>query len=246
MLLLQDLQSETANALLRKVQRLEPLLSRFPSWKDVIALMQNTGAKASEKDSILRTIFLARQEDDHPTWGSVLLLFFWPGLLNLYRKTFNYDQDLDELWRTITATFLEAVNRLDVNRRPDRIAMKLMNDTRSYLYEKYTRIWNHLKRYGQQEPEFWKKHEEVPATDHGQGKIEYRGSVDEVMRILKNARASGVIDEHDLSLLIGTIVYGKALADCAREAGLSYEAAKKRRQRACSSLKTWCTRKEIF
>jgi len=40
------------------------------------------------------------------------------------------------------------------------------------------------------------------------------------------------ITEADFLLLIGTRVYGKSVADYAREAGLDYQVAKKRRQRA--------------
>jgi len=37
-------------------------------------------------------------------------------------------------------------------------------------------------------------------------------------------------------LLVGTQVYGRSLAECARESGLSYEAAKKRQQRAIRAI----------
>jgi len=245
-LLFRDLQTETAHALLRKAQRRDQRFPQFTSWDEAIAFMHNAKEDAREKDAILRAIFSCRSEDGHPTWGTVLLLFFWPGLLSLFRRTFRYDPDKDERWRAITATFLESVKRLDVERRPDRIASKLMNDTRSYLYEKYDRIWTHQDRQRQQEPGFWKRHMKSTATGHGKAGRDHHESAESVMQLLRKARAAGVLDEHDRYLLIGTILYGKSLADCACEIGLTYEAAKKRRQRAYRSLATRYSPEDFF
>ncbi|HHK41311.1 MAG TPA: hypothetical protein ENJ50_02735 [Planctomycetaceae bacterium] len=49
---------------------------------------------------------------------------------------------------------------------------------------------------------------------------------------LREHVAAGRIAEVDLHLLVGTRLDGKGIRQCASELGISYEAAKKRRQRA--------------
>jgi hypothetical protein len=53
---------------------------------------------------------------------------------------------------------------------------------------------------------------------------------------LKAQHAAGRIGDADFLLLVGIHVYGQSLADYARKAGLSYEAAKKRHQRAMRAI----------
>ena len=52
----------------------------------------------------------------------------------------------------------------------------------------------------------------------------------EIRRLREHVEA-GRITEADYLLLVGTRVYGKPVADYAREKGLAYQAVKKRRQR---------------
>ena len=48
---------------------------------------------------------------------------------------------------------------------------------------------------------------------------------------------AGRITEADYLLLVGTRVYGKQVVDYAREMGLAYQVAKKRRQRAEAAIR---------
>ncbi len=54
---------------------------------------------------------------------------------------------------------------------------------------------------------------------------------------LRQHMDTGRITEADFLLLVGTRVYGKSVADYAREAGMNYQAAKKRRQRAEAAIR---------
>ncbi len=58
----------------------------------------------------------------------------------------------------------------------------------------------------------------------------------EAQERLREHLNAGRITEADFLLLIGTRVYGKSVADCARETGLDYQVAKKRRQRAEAAI----------
>ena len=54
---------------------------------------------------------------------------------------------------------------------------------------------------------------------------------------LRGHLKQGLISEADFYLLVGTRLYGESLADCARKAGLGYQAAKQRRQRAEAAIR---------
>jgi hypothetical protein len=58
----------------------------------------------------------------------------------------------------------------------------------------------------------------------------------EIERLRQHMNA-GRITEADFLLLVGTRVYGKSVADYAREAGMTYQVAKKRRQRAEAAIR---------
>ena len=60
----------------------------------------------------------------------------------------------------------------------------------------------------------------------------------EINRLRRHMEA-GRITEFDYLLLVGTRVYRKPLAEYAREVGVSYEKAKKRRQRAERKLREY-------
>jgi len=55
-------------------------------------------------------------------------------------------------------------------------------------------------------------------------------------RFFERLRDRGSLKEEDYLLLLGTEVYGRSLQNEARMMGLSYEAAKKRRQRVIEGL----------
>jgi hypothetical protein len=233
-----QLDTETARALLRKVQRREDGAKEFGSWRAVAAYMHAGAADDPRKDAILRAIATSREEDRHPLWSSVLLVFFWPGLLTLFGKRRTWDPDPDELWQTIVVEFLEAVERLDVRRRRTRIATKLINDTYSRTYRAYEPRWRWLDREHPVEPEHFEPHAAAGAgINHAA--IELRELQEQRLGFFREAFAAGVVGEDDLFLLIGTDVYGQSIADYARACGASYQALKKRRQRALAVIEAW-------
>jgi hypothetical protein len=67
--------------------------------------------------------------------------------------------------------------------------------------------------------------------------MDFREQLDLQVRRFRHHLDAGRIGEVDFNLLVGTRVYGKLLRECAEEAGLSYQAAKKRRQRAEAAIR---------
>lgn len=234
----QQLETEVGKALLRKIRRREKQAKGFESWKELAGYMHAGTSDDPRKDAILRAIATCRDEDGHPLWSTVLLVFFWPGLLSQFGKRRRWDEDQDELWQVIVTEFLEAVDRLDVRRRRHRIASKLINDTYSRVYRVYEPRWRREKKEHAVEPERLD-----PLLPAGPGieftAIELRDVQESEIGKYQAALDAGVIAEVDFYLLVATCVYGQSIADYAREHGRSYQSLKKKRQRALAAIAAW-------
>lgn len=226
-----ELEGSAYLALLRKLQRKHLFFRRFRTWADVIAFMRDGTSTDPRKDEVLRPIFEAHAQDEDPRWRTILLTVFWPGLASIHFQKRNWDADSDERWQNIAWTFLQVVCRIDLTKRAHRLVQKIFNDTVHRLHDEYRRAWNRSNR------EFTAEPEEIDALAGGVEGIDFAGiELREAQEIeierLREHLDAGRITEADFLLLIGTRVYGKSVADYAREAGLDYQVAKKRRQRA--------------
>lgn len=223
--------------MLRNFQYDNPFLQQFGAWAEVIAFMRKGASHDSRKDEVLRPIFAAHAEDQDPRWRTILLVIFWPGLESIHFKKYRWDtNDPEELWQNVVWTFLQVVCRFDVSRRPTRIVQKIYNDTIYYLHNTYRRAWNRTEIEVDIE-------EEEPfrvLTGDLEGinfvALAFREEKGAEIRRLRGHMEAGHISEADFLLLVGTKVYGKAVSDYAREVGLDYQVAKKRRQRAEAAI----------
>lgn len=222
--------------MLEDLQRTSPFLRQFATWADVIAFLRAGTSDDPSKDKILRPILAANRAGRDSRWRTILLLIFWPGLLSLHYQKRHWDKDPDELWDNLTWIFLAILPRIDVTRRPDRLVQKVINDTAHHLHDEYRRIWDRLEQEKQAEMVLLLSvaagPEEGPfaiVSDREEKEFEIR-------RLRKHVDA-GRITEVDFHLIVGTRVYGKQVGDCARELGLAYQAAKKRRQRAEEAIR---------
>jgi hypothetical protein len=227
----QDLHSNAYQALLHQLQRTHLFFRCFRTWADVIAFMRDGTSTDPRKDEVLRPIFQAHLEDRDSRWRSILLVIFWPGLESIHFQKRGWDPDPDERWQNIVWTFLRILCRVDVRRRPDRLVQKVVNDTVHHLYDEYRRAWDRASH------EIAVDTEEIESLAGGAegidtSDIELREAQENEIERLRQHMDAGRITEADFLLLVGTRVYGKSVADYAREVGMNYQAAKKRRQRA--------------
>jgi hypothetical protein len=232
----QDLQTDEYQNLLRRLQKNAPFLRQFGTWADVIAFMRGGTSRDPRKDEVLRPIFEAHGGDEDPRWRAVLLAIFWPGLESIHYQKRGWDADAEERWQNIVWTFLQVLCRVDVRRRPDRLVQKVFNDTVHHLHDEYRRAWDRGGR------ELTANPEQIEALAGGTegidtAGIELREAQELEIKRLREHLAAGRIAEPDFLLLVGTRVYGKSVADYAREAGLDYQVAKKRRQRAEAAIR---------
>jgi hypothetical protein len=236
--LTRQLETESGRALLRKLRQRVPESAACASWSEVVEVMRHGTSRDPIKDAVLRAVVLAREEDAHPLWTNVLLIFFGPGLLSLLEKKRRWDRDPEERWQTIVTAFLGVVKRLDVGRRSERIASKIMNDTIHDAYRSYDARWSEQGLARTIEPDALARHEDpLPGIDLDG--ILLREAQQRRIALYQQALDARVIGLLDFYLLVATCVYGKAVADCAEERGVNYPMLKKRRQRALAAIAGW-------
>jgi len=231
----QELQTDEYQCLLGTLQQHDPFLRQFKTWADVIAFMRCGTSIDPRKDAILRPIFAAHAHDQDPRWRAILLVIFWPGLTSIHFQKRGWDADQHERWQNIVWVFLQVICRVDVTRRSGRLVQKVFNDTVHRLHDEYRRAWHHANHELSTSPEglnaLTGNHDGINLAS-----IEVREAQELEIQRLCNHLEAGRISEEDYFLLIGTRVYGQSVADYAREEGLDYQVAKKRRQRAEAAI----------
>jgi hypothetical protein len=206
----------------------------------VASAFNSRGANVADKDRILQPIFTALRRDGLHRWSSILLLLFWPALLTVHRLKRSWDRDPENLWSNITWVFLRVIHRFDTERRRDRLTQKVVNDTIHHLHDEYRRTWDlesrhHLPREGEEDP----PEVEDPDWPIAEEAAEWRCDREVRTRLYRKHLRDGLIDEEEYFVLVGTRVYGWTVAVCAERLGVSYQALKKRRQRAERVIRPW-------
>jgi hypothetical protein len=231
-----ELQHKEYLELLIDLQRREPFLRRFTTWGDVLTFMRGGTSQDAGKDAVLYPILAAHAADQDHRWRTVLLVLFWPGLRSIRAKKRRWDlDDPDELWQRIYWSFHQSVCRIDVARRRDHLVQRLYNATIHRLHDDYRRDWIHTEREAATDPEEMADLAGV-VTGIDFDWLDLRRAHQKEIDRLQAHLSAGRITEADFLLLVGTRLYGQSLSEYAHGAGLTTEAAKKRRQRAEAAI----------
>lgn len=231
-----ELQNKEHLGLLMGLQRREPFLRQFTTWGDVLTFMRSGTSRDVNKDEVLRPILAAHAADQDHRWRTILLALFWPGLRSIQIKKRVWDpEDPDELWQRIYWAFHQSVCRIDVARRRDRLVQRLYNATIHRLHDDYRRDWLHAERETATDPEEMRELAGAVEGIDFEG-IELRQAYQKEIDRLRSHLDAGRISEAGFLLLVGTRLYGRSLSEYAQAAGLTAEAAKKRRQRAEAAI----------
>lgn len=230
----QELQGKEYELVFQELKGKASFFHRFETWADVVGFMRDKTVNANLTDEVLRPIFKAHAESRDYRWRTILLVIFCPGLRSIHWEKRAWDPALEDRWQNIVWTFLEVVCRIDIDRRPGRLVQKVINDTVHHLHDEYRRIWKIRNREIMTESEEFDSL--VRCFEHA--KRPYQKLEEEAgIRKLQTYLQEGRISEADFLLLVGTRIYGKSLADYARERGLDYQTVKKRRQRAEAAIR---------
>jgi DNA-directed RNA polymerase specialized sigma24 family protein len=196
--------------------------------------MRQGTSRDPSKDAVLLPIINAHAQDHDPRWRRIFMVIFWPGLEGIWRRKRYWDSDPDALWTNVTWAFLRTVCRLDPSQRSSRLVQWIVNGVFHALHDDYRREWDRTAREAATDPEelAGRNVEDEREAAAAALWVEQESRI----AILKAHRAAGRINDADFLLLVGTHVYGQSLADYAEQAGLTYEAAKKRQQRAKKAI----------
>ena len=213
-----------------------PAFERFDTWVHVFEFLLDRSVSDPSKDDVIRPLVWSLQRENAPELNTVLLLVFWPALSNLAGKKSAWDSDADALWHDLQWAFLEAIHGLDVVAKPCGLAARMYSATASNLRTHYRREWIHESREvlvaGRTAREDL---EQMPDEDGPD--IERRALGSLAVDGLERAYRSGRLTHGNFRLIRAVDLDGVSLEEFAQANGLTYEAAKKRHQRALVKLR---------
>jgi hypothetical protein len=231
-----ELQTDEYQELLQHIQQAAPFLRQFKTWARVLAFMRPGKTRNRQRDQVLRPILRRYRKHRDPRLASVLLAVFWPGLQSIQYRKRGWDEDAQERWQNVASAFFTAISRVDVRKRPERLAQKIHNDTIHHLHGHYARLWSREEHELLVDPAMFDTVAGPPRTPDLKAFDEQKARARKLKRLRRHLKA-GWIKEADFLLLVSTRIYGQSVAEYARQVGLSYEAAKKRRQRAEAAIR---------
>lgn len=215
---------------------------RFCNWLEVRHWLDDVGIWHERADPILRPMLEAYQQSYDQAWSEILLYLFWRPLARVYWLVATQDSDPATRHSQVFWAFTKALQRIDVDRRGERLGAKVIQDTRHDVREFYERERARGRRCKYLEDmlsgeENHRSGWEVPSHDVGFASFEYRHDSAWAIGRLKSRVRAGQLTRTDFLILVGCHLYGRTLDEMAARQGLNYESAKKRRQRAVSLLK---------
>lgn len=232
-----EIQSPPSEALfLRFVSQLpSDANSHLSGWPDLRQSLDRLGFKAQRSDPLIRQIIRGYQGDGDGTWTSVAVYLFWRPLRQIYFGL----RGLDEphiLFAEIHWRFLAALSRIDLSRREREFGKKLLNDTRADTRRSYRTFYGHHVQFEEDE------YDELPEQrigSHYWTAEDIESSVGRSWAIerLRSLARDGSLSRPDYQILLGCYIYGRSLDQMAEHLGITYGAAKKRRQRATKKLR---------
>jgi len=238
-------QSSTCIAKLQRLRDLVggPPLDGFSSWADAKCWLDGIGPWREETDVLLRPLLSICRERPDQSWHDILVFLFWRSLMRIYGRTLPLDLQSDQRFSLVYWYFAQTVQRLDLQQRPQRLGAKILQD-----------VWHDVREYYKRERDRQELHDPMPdelapreaaygsavrqlgREDSAFREFEFRHDSSWAIARLRNLVRAGELSRADCLILIGCHLYGYTLEEMADRQGLSYEAAKKRRQRAVQCL----------
>lgn len=223
----------------KETLRCEAGLQEFDGPSRLIDFLRGRSADYQREDAALRALLRIYQRGGprRSAIAALLLLALWPALVAIFASSRKRFRDYQDLWSEVQWAFLETSWRYPLEQRPARIASNLKLDTlkklralerqRSRQLQVTKSLLERARADGLDlataapEPE-----ESASAADAA------RDALKAFRQACERAVREGLISDFDRLLVTSTRLYGQDLKTYARERRLSYEMAKKRRQRA--------------
>lgn len=218
-----------------------PPLASFRDWNDARLWLDSVRPWREEADTLLGPLLTARDRLPDWTWDQILIFLLWRPLVGACRMAHRLTPNPDECDAEVIWIFLERLHRLDPAQRAHAYGRKLINDTTCALRAHYARERVHERHL--QAPALVEEDgdpDEEPTEQGGDDPcleaVENSCSADWVVARLVNLVNRGRLAEIDLQILTAGRTEDLSVREVAAQLGLTYEAAKKRRQRAIGIL----------
>jgi hypothetical protein len=204
------------------------------------AWVRRVGLRSGATDPLLAWL-LPRVRDQPEPYQEVLLLVALRELDGIRSRLYYLDDDPWALWTNITWEFLRIACGWKLEQRPQLLGKKLVNDTQHAVRHRYTRQFASNRSFRRPPPRKLKDQKRalidaIAVDDPGYGSVDLKIDALRVRTALRNLVRAGQLSPTDYLILIGCHYYGRSLESMARRLGLTYEAAKKRRQRVTDNL----------
>jgi hypothetical protein len=235
--LLRSLESARYARLLADLQVDESPLQPYSTWAEVVDAILHLRGDSPVIDGVLAALLRHRHRDQERI-ATILLAGCYPLLYGIFKRRVTWDRDPEAVWQAVLVAACEVFARIDPAQRRVRLRQKIINDTAHRLYEGYCRVWRHAEREitGLAAP-----HGALVSDEHWDDALldvlDQRDAEQRQASRLARFRDAGIITSDDYLLVVGTRIYGRRVADQAVDLQLSYQAAKKRRQRAEAAIR---------
>jgi len=199
----------------------------FENLEAFILFMEKPSPESySEKDACLWAVVRHIQISEERTAGLSLLTYLMSkGLQAILRDMIRYGMEPRDAWSDLWWKFLETALTYPLERRRKKVAVNLLLDTRHRVFGGRITEMSRSSMIDELE-------ENVASIEARFDDPLYQNA----HRLIEGESLVGV-DDRDIALVVASRVYAQDLHDLAKESGLSYEAVRKRRQRAEKVIK---------
>jgi DNA-directed RNA polymerase specialized sigma24 family protein len=211
-----------------------PILGRFVDVTAVLDHLHSRDGAPDDKDQILATLVAAAQtrRGDRDVAAAMVWLGLWPGLDNLYRRLWRFFRnDANELASEIAGRFAMGMQRADLS-RIKRVAATLIANVERDIRVGLRRRWAEAAT-----------HEELPDPDEFGSPASKSscfglpaGTDPDVVASFVHRVLTDLIGS-DADIVVAVVMMGEGQRDVADRLGLSYDAVRKRYQRALARLR---------
>lgn len=201
----------------------EPALATL-TYQRLRGVLADADRSGAEHDRLLGALMRLAQESD-ATAGAVVICCLRPGLLARCMRS-GHGLGREDALAEMTAALWEAIRSYPIGTRPEHVASRLLAVAEQRLRDRARSARHRNQRV-------------VPL-----GVTDIAGADGAELRpeaLLANAVAAGVITRNNADLITEVDIRGLDLGVASRLHGLSYETAKKRRQRTLGRLAAWLT-----
>ena len=231
--LLHDLDCPASRMQFMRLKEQHACFAPYASWPEMAEALGDRRTGEHQADAVLRCILAGFVSDPSPLWSMALCCSCFRVLVATYRPRQHWHADAEEVWQEAVLVFLDVCRRIAAKHHSHGLLRRIANETSHRLHEEFASRWR------MSDAEHPTDHSDMqalvdPRQDLGQRETlrDLTEQRDLALARLLRHRALGTITAADCDLLIRTRLEGQSLREAADIDGRSYDATKKRAQRA--------------